>query len=222
MKCEQYTPSSLIFDSKYTVGEVLESRTDAEIKAEPMFFSANFSHAYENGGPITREFLYKLGPEWKDGVFDSRVHMLMPGWYPCIPGYHHDDVPRTREDKQPNYENPEYHSLHVMATVNGVICPTYGIENRGVVVPSVSVGEKVYEKWHKWLTAAISDGMYLEHILPSETLIHFDSNFFHRGSKAVTSGWRWFGRISRNTNRTITNENRTQVQVYIDDPDAGW
>jgi hypothetical protein len=68
---------------------------NSEIKKEPMFFNSDFDYAYLNGGKITRSFLDNLPDGWRiDVVFDSRIHMLMPGWYPSIPGWHHDDVPR--------------------------------------------------------------------------------------------------------------------------------
>ena len=35
-----------------------------------------------------------------DFVWDVKVHMLMPGQYPCIPGWHYDFVPRDEEGKQ--------------------------------------------------------------------------------------------------------------------------
>ena len=52
----------------------------------------------------------------------------------------------------------------------------------------------------------------------------FDWQTFHAGVKAVAGGWRWFGRVSRNTDRTknITNEIRVNAQVYLDFLTEGW
>lgn len=33
-------------------------------------------------------------------TWDIKVHMLMPGQYPCIPGWHHDMVPRDESGRQ--------------------------------------------------------------------------------------------------------------------------
>lgn len=108
--------------------------SDKNIKNEPMFFNSDFQFAYENGGEITKAFLNALPDNWKvrDLVFDSRVHMLMPGWYPAIPGWHHDDVPRAPIPTgqhfitagQPDYDNPRYRSEHIMGLVNADVCPT--------------------------------------------------------------------------------------------------
>lgn len=60
-----------------------------------MFYRADMGFAWKHGGPITQDFLGLLPQDWYDSpvTIDSRVHMLMPGWYPCIPGMHHDDIP---------------------------------------------------------------------------------------------------------------------------------
>jgi len=59
---------------------------------------------------------------------------------------------------------------------------------------------------------------------PSNRLVYFDCDTFHTGTKAVKNGWRWFGRVSRNTDRVnkITNEIRKQAQVYLEFPMEGW
>ena len=99
---------------------------NASIKNEPMFFNSDLKFAYEKGGDITKSFIDNLPDDWKDNVvFDSRVHMLMPNWYPAIPGWHHDDIPRpTTTLGQPDYDNPSYQSEHIMGLVNADICPT--------------------------------------------------------------------------------------------------
>ena len=79
------------------------------IKNEPMFFNCDLAYAFKHGGEITKTFIAGLPEDWisYNPVLDSRVHMLMKNWYPCIPGYHHDDVPRSTSTGQPNYLSPE-------------------------------------------------------------------------------------------------------------------
>lgn len=193
------------------------------VKNEPMFFNCDVDFAYENGGPITKEFLMKLPFDWhKNSVFDSRVHMLMKNWFPCIPGFHHDDVPRDK-DGQPNYENPEYFSEHIMGLVNGEICPTIFACGE-CDMPSITNGEIVYKIWHNKVAELIQNNELQSYECKSGDLIKFNWQSFHTGQKAKQSGWRWFGRISRNTNRikNITNEIRRQVQVYLEFPMEGW
>jgi hypothetical protein len=204
-----------------------------DVKNEPMFFNSDLEYAYFHGGPITKSFIDKLPLDWKyaDVVFDSRVHMLMPGWFPAIPGYHHDDVPRPPikvgqhfvTAGQPDYDNPRYRSEHIMGLVNASICPTHFALGE-CVMPEVPEGELIYRKWHTEVERLLANGELNLIEAPDRTLIYFDCDAFHTGSKAVDSGWRWFGRVSRNTDRatSVTNEIRRQAQVYLEFPMEGW
>lgn len=167
----------------------------------------------------------------KELVFDSRVHLLMPGWYPAIPGYHHDDVPRPEIHSwgnpmsagQPDYDNPSYKSEHIMALVNADVCPTKFALGK-CLMPAVAEGDLIYRKWHTEVEKLIADKTLQTFSAPDKQLIYFNWQSFHTGIKAVKNGWRWFGRVSRNTDRTkkITNEIRKQAQVYLEFPMEGW
>lgn len=200
------------------------------IKDEPMFFNSDLNFAWKNGGPITRAFLQNVPtPDWADDpVFDSRVHMLMPNWYPCIPGWHHDDVPRSTSTGQPNYDTPEYKSWHLTGLVNAEICPTEFLLGK-IEVPEPDISRVIYEDWDKAITEkyCLKDTISNKSIVykaESGRYIEFNCDTFHQGTKAVKDGWRWFGRLSKNTDRqkTMTNEIRRQAQVYLEHPKAGW
>lgn len=196
-----------------------------EVKNEPMFFNCDIDFAHQHGGPITREFIENLPMDWLNDnpVLDSRVHMLMPNWYPCIPGWHHDDVPRSTPTGQPNYINPEYDSLHIMGMVNGEICPTTFIVG-DVEVSEPNINVRQYNIWNNEIENDWNEKGYQAVEAQSGRYIQFDRNAFHTGIKAKRGGWRWFIRLSRNTDRMnhITNEIRRQVQVYLEEPMAGW
>ena len=191
------------------------------IKNEPMFFNCDLAYAFKHGGEITKNFIAGLPEDWIscNPVLDSRVHMLMKNWYPCIPGYHHDDVPRSTSTGQPNYLSPEYRSEHLCGLVNAHICPTKFVDD---VVNLSEPDETIlqYEKWHKEIEALAPNTYNAE----SGKYIQFDCDAFHTGTKAVEGGWRWFIHLSRNTDRqkNITNEIRRQVQVYLENPIEGW
>lgn len=209
------------FQSQFSNGPEMADFSQAEVKNEPMLFNCDARAAAELGGPITREFLRLLTPEFRErGVFDTRTHMLMPGWYPCIPGWHHDDVPRTTRTGQPNYTNPDYFSKHCMALVNGDICPTEFLIGE-VEVPEPDVESTIYKDWDEYLNGCGKEqGKRLQ--APNRQLIYFDAHTFHRGTSAIANGWRWFGRVSIDTGRKPTNEVRRQVQVYMGVVNAGW
>lgn len=50
--------------------------------------------------PSLEGVLYEFPQDHADYYFDVKVHMLMPGQYPCIPNWHRDFVPRV--DGQPD------------------------------------------------------------------------------------------------------------------------
>ncbi len=205
------------------LGDFRSDWTQEHIKNEPMLFNCSGIEAWRLGGRITRSFLTNLPDEWleADIVVDSRVHMLMKGWYPCIPGFHHDDVPRSRADGQPNYVNPEYRSEHLMGLVNGDICPTqFAVGEVDLEVPEGII----YKQWHPEVVRLIAEGKMTTTSAPSGKYVYFDDRSFHQGVAANAAGWRWFIRISKNTNRVLhtTNELRRQVQVYLEHPMEGW
>ena len=202
------------------------------IKNEPMFFNSSLEYAYEHGSSITRSFIDALPVGWKkDVVFDSRVHMLMPGWYPAIPGWHHDDVPRplmkTGEHSinlgQPDYDNPRYRSEHIMGLVNADICPTKFLRSK-CILPAIPDGELIYRRWHNEIEFLVNRDKAKTIEAKDRTLIYFNCDTFHTGVAAKASGWRWFGRVSKNTERVqgITNEIRVNAQVYLEFPMEGW
>lgn len=211
----------MTFKSYVGIGAEMPEFSETEIKNEPMLFNCSTLFALEHGGPITRAWLERLDPQTflHHGIVDTRVHMLMKGWYPCIPGWHHDDVPRSTADGQPNYKNPEYFSYHCAALVNAKIAPTEFLIG-DIDVPDPEPGRVIYEQWDRHLRLGKSQGKRVS--APDRRLLYFDAATFHRGVEATENGWRWFGRISINTDRKPTNEIRRQVQVYLSVVNAGW
>jgi len=196
------------------LGELPTFRQD-EVRREPMVFAADFAGAIEMGGPITVAFMRFLDPK-KAWVIDSKTVMLMEGMYPCIPGWHHDDVPRNTPDGQPNYMNPDYLSSHVMAIVGEGSQTEY--VDQEVTLPPVEGGRIIYQVWDRVLDA-MRPRVYT---VPYRQVLGFEWSDLHRGTKAVKNGWRFFIRASTNTRREVKNERRTQVQVYMDDASRGW
>lgn len=205
---------------------------ESHVKREPMLWRCDYKHAWDMGGPITRLFLSSLPANWvsSDLCIDSRTHMLMEGWYPCIPGWHHDDVPRTREDGQPNYFDETLRSEHVMMLVNADICPTeFIIDNLFMSVPEEGI---IYKIWDDLINSVPVEDMGPTHrrvSCPNQALVFFNDRTFHRGVRATGRGFRFFIRASRHTNNGvpikrpgIRNEQRFQSQVYLDPINKGW
>jgi hypothetical protein len=214
-------PAQYVFNSDAKDGDTLSSYLNDEfiIKNEPMLFNCDVPSARRLGGPITNEFLDKL--DWPDAIIDSRVHMLFPNFWPCIGGWHCDDVERTRSDGQPNYENMTYHAEHCMALVGAEIAPTEFALGK-ITVRYIPIGKKVYKEWHPIIQDHIQLGVAKSRFISNGVLTYFNWETFHRGTPAVKSGWRFFIRASRNTARKASNELRKQVQVYLPLEEEGW
>ena len=45
--------------------------------------------------PDLHELLNTFPENPSEFVWDVKVHMLMPGQYPCIPNWHYDNIPRV-------------------------------------------------------------------------------------------------------------------------------
>jgi len=209
------------FNSRFNTIGPLPYFSEENVKNEPMIFSGDYDFAREHGGPITQAFLDYVHD--RACLIDSRTHMLMPGWYPCIPGWHLDDVPRTRPDGQPDHLHPAYEAYNVMAIV-GDASVTEFITGE-LALEDVGFNEgAVYGKWNAEINKRLADKdstIALQKV-PESTVIHMPFGAFHRGSPATKSGWRFFIRANFNTARQAKNEIRNQVQVYMPVPEAGW
>lgn len=206
------------FDSHVALGAELQLRSTNEVKNEPMLFNCDPDFARQHGGPLTREFLDALTAE--PDVIDTRVHMLMPGWFPAIPGFHHDDVPRP-DGGQPDYDTAEYRSQHAFALVGDeVSCTQFAL---GVTqFPRPAADEIAYKVWHPMVDKMIADGQLEAWTAPMHRIVYFNDRAWHQAVPATAPGWRWFARASWNTDRKPSNEVRAQVQVYLENPMEGW
>ncbi len=203
------------------------------VKNKPMLFNCDMGHAMQLGGPITHAFLSRIPMDWHEEplVIDTRVHMLMPGWFPCIPGWHHDDVPRTLPGNQPNYGPGQDRSMHIVGLVNGDVCPTEFAVGDCEFNEPTPYGGPLYEQWHREVEERLKTGHLAKQRMLGNNVWMFDDRTWHQGSRALSAGWRWFGRVSRYFDKdggciarrnARTNEVRRQVQVYLENPFKGW
>ena len=218
-------------------GEKLQTRSAVDIKNEPMLFNASWQFATETGGPITREVLTKLGgyilddmnmvatEEYSYPVIDTRVHMLMKGQYPAIPGWHCDNVPRRHVNRPEGGDNPQpilpeasdgqINYTVILAQNNIDLSPTQFVTEdlRVRYDPRYvwgSVNEAVCSMDLRGATWECSNGVFYR----------FSSRVLHRATPARVRGWRFFFRLSWMQTKP-KNEVRRQVQVYAD-PNVGW
>jgi hypothetical protein len=226
-----FTPSWTTEDNPELMGGLYGQE---HIKNEPMLFSASYEDAMRLGGPITRTFMMdhldylervcgvSEGENW---IIDSRVHMLMDGWWPCIPGFHNDDIPRGGEFGQPYWNGPEieYKAEHLLMVL-GPIGMTEFISPGETFEVSNPIGkEEVYGDWNKEIRAQVESGKVKTQKVISGQVVRFSEPDFHRGMPAEGNGWRFFIRASKGTPRKCSEDPlRRQVQVYMETPEKGW
>jgi hypothetical protein len=207
------------FEPKFKVVGQMPIYSESVIKNEPMLFSADMHFAYNKGGSIIRRFIDSaLSKTPKDDwIIDVKVAMLMKGWYPCIPGWHHDDIPRSTPNGQPNYDNPEYKAEHIFCVIGD--CSMTEFFKGIITLPKVE-NNTVYGVWNHLINKNIIEADIFK--CKNGELYYFTDSDFHRGVPATKSGWRVFIRASRSTNRIFHNEIRNQVQIYLPAHEAGW
>ena len=198
----------------------LSPRTIDEIKNEPMLWSSDLGFAEQNGGPLTSEFLRLLDPN-KKWIIDTRVHMLMEGWYPCIGGWHCDNIPRNTDNGQPNFKNPPFVSNHTLGIVDVGTDSLTEFLTTPVTLPDVNEDEKAYGVWSPLINEQLEDGNITSTKIESGKVISFDAFTFHRGTPAKGSGWRFFIRAMTDTPLEAKNEIRRQVNTYLS-VESGW
>lgn len=186
--------------------------TDLEIETEPQFYGASLDFVKEHGGPITLEYLDNLPSYITEGVFDSRVHMLMPGMLPCIGGWHLDNINRNNNN-EPEITSPLSSQYHYLCLVGE--CSTTQFLNESFTWddPSLSYEQASLEIRRQELdTVSLKTGQ----------IVRFTDADWHRGRPAKYRGWRWLGRLTVNSDRPIVNKIRTQTQVYLQNLEGGW
>lgn len=200
---------------------------DDELRQLPQFFRGSLDYVYRMGGPLYRRILNAapLQNNRRHISIDSRVHMLMPGWWPCIPGWHCDDFYRPNNgrpnDGQPDLRgiarDPSLNSMH-HGLVLGSVAPTEFLDE------PIELDDEVLD------APVVSAACHaeIERLKPRTTFakpgefISFDALVLHRGVQAKKAGWRLFVRITESDHYEPLNEIRTQTQVYLSDAGAGW
>jgi hypothetical protein len=200
-----------------------EPMRQVELRQLPQFFRADADIVYRLGGPIYQQFLTSLPllPDFKYISVDSRIHMLMPDWYPCIPGWHCDDFyrPGNGQFSQPDLEHlPPIQ--HFAMVIGGTAFTVFAGGPWELPAPSaLDTGRNLYAQYHQLIEDNL--GRYNRQVKSGE-IVAFDGLVFHRGTVAEANGWRLFVRLTQSNHWEPKNELRTQTQIYLPAPFNGW
>ena len=193
---------------------------------ETMLFSSSVLFAAQKGGQMTtlalKSILQECGeiPDGYHMVIDTRIHMLMPGMFPAIGGWHADNVPRPggvhgdQPDPSLFDSNIRHYTVTFSTSTTSQTCfATHPIE---VGLPP---GCRVWEEVHRACSESLEWGYtYATH----GRVTRFDQGTLHRATRSLTRGWRFFLRASILSDTVLVhNQIRRQVQVYM--PEGhGW
>jgi hypothetical protein len=215
---------------------LMPATADAKrIQYESMFFRASPKFAEDEGDDLTIAFLQSASSLWgnlDDCIIDTRWHYLMPGMYPCIPGWHVDDAPRDpkkyggQPDLWTDGVGPE-HLLCVVDTGTGSL--TQFLESAPFIPKTVLVEDLEHSGANFFKTAdqliefqrSMHNGIKTTTVDPG-AIVEFDSRSWHRGMPATGKGFRWFARMTRGSHHKPANEIRHNSQVYLTDANQGW
>lgn len=206
--------------------------TDREIIDEPMLFQANEQFAWKNGGPLTKICLLAVGNYvekirgkmsmiYKSPIIDTKVVMLMPEQYPCIPGWHCDNVPRNYSLGQPDLSQlnePEYHiTMHIDSCDD--LCNTLFINKPSVIHYDE---KRVWGSIDEYISKNFDESEMTVSAKSGQIAI-FNRATLHRCEAARDKGWRFFFRLSftKGDPKLFLNMKRNQVQVYTTSG-GGW
>lgn len=233
-------PIALFNQTSPVLGNSIEDPSQDAIEGSLNLRQVSLEDAMRYGGPITREALGVMNfvGDRKNIIVDTKVHFLMPGMIPAIPGWHTDGVPRGTEldpagagkpsitaqieADERGITAPRYHLL-----VTGTHCPTRFMENPFRV--KVVDGPDLYKKLSMEVNTAIAQaGKHHKPVMvdtPASTVVTWDWWNIHQAQESMGRGWRYLIRVAE-TDYIEPRTNpadfiRTQNQVYLS-TEFGW
>jgi len=201
--------------------------SDDQIEGTPNLRRASLPDAVLYGGPAVRNLLERaplVGD--RNYVFvDTKVTMLMPGWYPAIPGWHTDGVPRGDKGDPTDYGNPslprqlDLRSPRFHTVVAGVPCLTEFLSGDYELEIEHDQDSQMYTE----MTNLVSNMAYHGRIPQPRVWSSWDWWQIHRATESTVRGWRLLIRVTESNLVPPTTNGfiRTQNQVYVP-LDSGW
>jgi len=210
------------------IGEPIEQPSEELIKNTLGLHNASLDDALKYGGELTRAALGAMDLQMtkKHIIVDTKIHMLLPGMCPAIPGWHTDGVPRGSSldptakqapniQAQEEMDSPIFHLL-----VTGTSCLTQFIHqsNIDLEVPS-KPDSKLYSMVTKQVNNLVDKGELTTYEAPSCTPVMWDWWELHTGVPAKHHEWRFLIRVTETNiqepKKDLRDIIRIQQQGYM-------
>ena len=211
-----------------TIGKSIEQPSQELIKNTLGLHNASLEDALKYGGELTRQAIGAMDLQFtkKNIIVDTKIHMLLPGMCPAIPGWHNDGVPRGNSldptiKKQPNIhaqeemDSPIFHLL-----VTGESCRTRFVKERNIdlEVPD-EPSSKLYEMVSNQIENKLKRNQLTSYDAPGCTAIMWDWWEVHTGTFAKSHEWRFLIRVTESDiqepKTDLRDIIRTQQQGYM-------
>jgi hypothetical protein len=210
------------------MGKPIEQPSEELIKNTLGLHNASLDDALKYGGDLTRAALGAMDLQMtkKHIIVDTKIHMLLPGMCPAIPGWHTDGVPRGAELKPEIKQPPNIQAQEEMDTpifhllVTGTSCLTQFIHqmNIDLEVPETP-DSKLYRMMNQQVTGLVESGELTTYEAPSCTPIMWDWWELHTGVPAKHHEWRFLIRVTETNiqepKKDLRDIIRTQQQGYM-------
>lgn len=204
----------------------MEEPSVQELKTTFGLWNASWDDAIRYGGEVTREALrcMNIRHDRKNIIVDTKIHMLMKGMSPAIPGVHQDGSPRD-ENKHPNGKGPpdilaqegdtRFNRYHIL--VSGTGCLTKFVKRPLSISIPAEPSYEVYSHISKYVNdLAKKEDLFME--IPSCTAVEFDWYDLHTGVLATKNEWRFLIRVAESDyyepQKDLREVIRLQSQVY--------
>lgn len=215
-------------------GNKIEQPSQELIKNTLGLHNASLEDALKYGGDLTREAIgaMNLTMTKKYVVVDTKIHMLLPGMCPAIPGWHTDGVPRGNLLDPTAKQHPNIHAqeelnspiFHLLVT--GESCLTQFVKERNF---KLDVPKEPDTNLYKMVSHQVNDfvnkGELTTFEAPSCTPVMWDWWEIHTGVPAKTHEWRFLIRVTESDiqkpKTDLRDIIRTQQQGYMP-MEFGW
>jgi len=217
-------------------GKSIEPPSQTEVKSSTQMVNASLDDALKYGGDLTRLAISQMNLRFdrKYVVVDTKVHMLMPGMSPAIPGWHTDGAPRDEKFSpigsgppnmflQNQLISPRY---HLMVTDGGNSFTEFLKQSLTIRVP-LHPKPSLYNHLTRYVDSLYEDTPnkdYIDIAWPNQ-IYEFDWWNLHRGVPAKEKGWRYLIRVTESDYlepwTDLRDILRTQIQVYVPET-FGW
>jgi len=217
--------------------KAMEEPSSSDVINTLSLFRASLDDAARYGGEVTRQALGVMHFSGKRHYItvDTKVHNLMPGFMPGIPGWHTDGVPRTKAGADPEGNEPPdiirqeffedrkpiYHLL-----VTGDACPTRFVQTPDFMVGLGPPSHDLYRDLSMSVNAMVKSRELETWETAAGVPYVWDWWTVHTVQKAVKRGWRFLIRVTESDFLPPTTDVRalirSQNQVYVESTEMGW